>query len=262
MIRTSGLFLFLLIASYTFAQTGDKYQVLNQYHRFGITVGPTLYNKGAIKPQFGNYTFDNFNTVSFNAGFEYDFRPTKVWSVQTGVFIGHEPAYNISVKIPIEEFSLVNREDFVMKWKRFGQYSVSVPITFSIKKRIAHRLYGQLKTGFRMMSYQQGSASTSIAIESDDQTEMSQVFGLRMSTPETSIYGSYILGGGVHWASKWFLLKTDIVYTMNFKSILEGEYRFGNLLESEPSGGLYEMSGNYFALMFTVHFNRSKDKYE
>lgn len=53
-----------------------------------------------------------------------------------------------------------------------------------------------------MMSFQQGSASTGITFEFDDQIAMSQVFGLRMSTPETSIYGSYLLGGGVHWASK------------------------------------------------------------
>lgn len=262
MIRMGCIFLFLLIASYTFAQNGDRYQVLKQYHRFGITVGPALYNKGKIDPEFGSYTFENFNTLSFNAGFEFDFHPEKLFSFQLGCFVGYEPVSNIRITVPKEDLPLLADDDLVQKWKTFGHYSISIPMTVSIKKRIANKLYGQLKTGLRLLNYAQGSASGSISVADSDSGYDYQVFGLRARTGDTKYYGSFILGGGVSWMSQWFLLKTNLLYYANFQPIMAGEYRFGNLLESEPSGGLYELSGNYFALMFTFHLNRPKHKYE
>lgn len=112
----------------TIGQEIEKYKALKQYHRFGITMGPHFIIKEKSNLNSGIIPLRTLILLALMQDLSMIFRPTKVWSIQTGVFVGYEPAYNISVKIPIEEISLVNTEDFVLKWKKFGQYSVSVPV--------------------------------------------------------------------------------------------------------------------------------------
>ncbi len=110
------------------------------------------------------------------------------------------------------------------------------------------------------MNYKTGSASGTVVFANDD--EAREVYGLRLTTQEFEYYGSLVLGTGVLWTAKKFLLKTNVVYVMNFQPIMIGEYQFANLEISEPTRGDYTLSGNYLALSFTFHFNKPKDKWE
>ena len=81
-----------------------------------------------------------------------------------------------------------------------------------------------------------------------------------MTTQEFEYYGGCEIGGGILWAANKFLLKANIIYIMNFQPIMIGEYQYGNLVNEPPSRGDYTLSGNYLALMFTFHFNKSKSE--
>lgn len=257
--KTLIVILLLCIFSVLYSQDKNIYKDLQNYGRFGFMLGPALYQKAEITPVFGEYTIESKMATSFNAGFIYDFHPDKLWSFQVGFYLGHEPADYTDVTIPANEISGYT-EDNVFSNRIKGAYSWSIPMTLRIQKKLGNKLYGQLKGGLRLMSFQNGSASGSISYETSEDYESSlPVYYSESRTPETNYYASLLLGGGISWASKWFLLRTDIMYVVNTQPILEGRYIFINMI-SEDSGGEIKMSGNYFALWLTFHINRSKDK--
>lgn len=256
------MFLFMVVfSSHICAQNVPEYKGLQQYRNWGVTMAAALYDKAELSQQYGAQDFKNFKTVSFNAGFEYDFYPEKAWSFQTGLFIGYEPAYNIEYTIAKEDV-ITPLDDDEQKAKAFGTYSFSIPLYFSLQKKVGKNIYAYVKTGLRYMRYTYGSASFSAFYTSEDGSEVHENFGLRLKTQEFENYGSWIIGVGTSFAAKNFLLKTNLLYVMNFQPIMFGEYQFANLEVSEPTRGDYTLSGNYFALSFTIHFNKPKDKWE
>ena len=260
MKKTILLLLLVMLTATTsilFAQDAPKYAKLKQYRKWGITAGASLYDKAKIKPQYGNYTFENLHSVGWLVGFEYDFHPEKEWSFQTGMLLTREPAFKIHLKIPEEELFISGRDAISDKIGSKGAYSLSIPFLVSLKKQLGNKIYGQLIGGLRVLYYRTGSVSASYLFSNNEESR--QLFGMRLTTQEFKYYGGCELGVGIYWSAHKFLLKTNIIYTMNFQPIMIGEYKYGNLVNEEPSGGDYTLSGNYFALMFTIHFNKPKD---
>jgi hypothetical protein len=53
------LLITIILGSESTAQGQGQYQSLSKYHKWGIMVGPVLYNKAKLSPQYGDYTFEN-----------------------------------------------------------------------------------------------------------------------------------------------------------------------------------------------------------
>jgi len=250
----------MIVAKSILGQSIEKFPNFNQYKKWGIQAAATSYDKATICLQYGEYTFENFRTLGWSFGFEYDFYPEKQWSFQTGLSIAKEPVYNILVEIPDDELFTEGYGGVSDRMKGKGAYSLTVPLVVSVKKRLSNKLYGHLIGGLRFLYYKTGSVSTTVTYSNEDESR--QIFGMRLTTQEFEYYGGFIIGTGVLWTAKKFLLKTNVVYVMNFQPIMIGEYQFANLEISEPTRGNYTLSGNYLALSFTFHFNKPKNNWE
>jgi hypothetical protein len=47
-------------------------------------------------------------------------------------------------------------------------------------------------------------------------------------------------------------LSANLIYVVNFKNLIEGEYLFDNMFVSSRSYGYYKLSGNYVGILFSV----------
>lgn len=255
-----GFLLAPLFSKVIFAQDANELKILNQYQRFGFVAGPALYNRAELKPQFGSGTFKNFPIWGFNAGFEYDFYPEKRWSFITGLFVAKEPIYKAQVYF-VDGDIFENYGESIEDFKAYAIVSFSVPVYISLKKKLWNRVYGQLRTGLKVMYLPPGDAYTSMTYTNQDIGITKEVWGIKAQSQDYSYYGSFIVGCGISWAAKRFLIKTNMIYVMNFQPTMFGEYQFDNLLITEHSRGYYTLTGNYIALLFTFHFNKPKDKW-
>jgi hypothetical protein len=81
-----------------------------------------------------------------------------------------------------------------------------------------------------------------------------------MVSPDNAVQGSFEIGTGLIFPINKVLLKSKIIYVMNFQNIMEGEYLFDNMFVSPRSYGQYELSGNYLTVLFSVSLKKSKRK--
>lgn len=236
------------------SQTRD-YKELDQYSKFGILIGGTLYDKAKIEREYGELTFKNKPMPSFSFGIEYDLYPKNRWSVITGLSFSLEPLYNIE--------HYFEAKDIFQTWTNAEEdeasgYSIvtsSIPIILSFKERISKNIFLELITGIKATYYPQGYAEYTFGC--GDDTIFKQVFGLRMeNTNRNNWYGSFIFGAGVNFLTKLSLIKVNLVYNYNFQNPIEGEYLFDNLLVSKRTYGKYYLSGNYLGLNVVFHLNR------
>ena len=84
------------------------------------------------------------------------------------------------------------------------------------------------------------------------------MFALNVESPLNHVKGSFIIGSGISYALNRTLLKTDLIYVINFQKAMEGEYLFDNMEVSPPSGGYYELFGNYLGILVTVNLIKKK----
>jgi hypothetical protein len=250
-----GVILTIIFSNNIYSQHLSELMPLNKYQKFGWMVGPAFYNRAQLDPQYGSATFKNYPIPGFNAGFEYDFRPNKRWSIISGFTVAKEPIYKVKFHFP-EGDIYPNYPESSDKLKAYAIVSFSVPIYISIKKRIGDKAFGQLRTGLKLMYFPPGDAYTSATFHSLEQDMSKEVWGIKASSQDYSYYGSYIIGGGVNWMFKKLLLKTNLIYVWNFTPTIEGEYQFDHLLITEKSRGDYTLSGNYLALLFIIHFQK------
>lgn len=234
------------------------YSKLSRYHNWSIVAGPVLYDKARIYIEYGDYTFSNKNTFSFNAGFEYDFYPERKWSLITGFIVGLEPAYNFSYQIKKEDIYPNFTEDWKDKDKMYSLTSFSAPLLLRLRIQINQNYYINFLTGLKIMFFPPGDAEFLLRFHNEDDTEIREVFGLRAESPDNMFQGSFIIGSGVSYTMKRMLVNTKLIYVMNFQNIMNGEYLFDNMFVSERTYGSYELSGNYIGLLFSVQFTKNK----
>jgi len=110
------------------------------------------------------------------------------------------------------------------------------------------------------MFFPPGSASMSVTLHNDDDTESREMFGLRVNGPNL-FQGSFVVGSGISYAIKKLLLKANIIYVMNFQNSVKGEYLFDNMFVSPRSRGYYNLSGNYLGLIFSISLVKKKEKW-
>jgi hypothetical protein len=131
-----------------------------------------------------------------------------------------------------------------------------MPLLLRLNLRVGENSFTNFMAGYKAMYMQKGGSDFG-AIFSDFTTlESREMFGLRLHTQDYSIYSSFVIGTGFSYAFKNALIKTNLIYVMNFQNTIEGEYQFGNLFTSPPTRGTYELSGNYVSLMVTASLNK------
>ena len=254
------LFLLIIIDVASFAQSNKYYPELSKYSHWSVIAGPALYNKAKLYPEYGEYTFENRPIWSFNAGFEYDFIPDGKWSFTTGIIVGYEPVYSIEYRIKIEDIYPEYLEDNVDKAKMYAMPSFSFPLLARLNIQVNKKMFAFFTTGLRALYFPPGGASYSLTFHKPDQNEAREVFGMRMDSPDNAFQGSFEIGTGLTFPINKVLLKSKIIYVMNFQNIMEGEYLFDNMFVSPRSYGQYELSGNYLTVLFSVSLIKSKRK--
>jgi hypothetical protein len=255
-----GVLLTIVLGSGVLAQGNSEYQALAKYRKWGIVAGPVFYNSAKIYPQYGDYTLENKPMWGFNAGFEYDFYPDRKWSFITGLLVAKEPVYNVHYRIYNKDLYTGYDGDLVDNYKSYAIVTFSAPLLVRLNLQAGNHTFLNFLTGLKVMYFPSGDAYYSYTISNEDNTESREVFGLNLHSQDFSFYGSFVIGTGISYTMRKVLLKTNIIYVMNFQNTIEGEYQFGNLLTSPPTRGDYELSGNYLGLLFSVSLAKSKDK--
>lgn len=256
-----GFILTIVFVSGAMAQSNNEYSILKKYRKWGVVVGPVLYNRAELEPQYGDYTFENKPMWGFNAGFEYDFYPARKWSFITGLLVALEPAYSIEYSFKKEDIYPQFTDEWVDSDKMYAMTSFSVPLLVRLNIHAGNKVFVNFRTGFKAMYFPSGSASMSVTFHNEDGTESREMFGLRAESPYNSFQGSFIIGSGISYASKRILLKASMIYVMNFQNEMEGEYLFDNMFVSSRSYGYYKLSGNYLGLLFSVSLAKKKEKW-
>ncbi len=255
------LSLFMVFIPEVFSQNVSEYYALKKYRKWGIVVGPIIYNRATLDPQYGDYTFENKPMLGFNAGFEYDFYPDRKWSFITGLIVALEPAYKIVYSFKEEDLYPQFADDLTDKDCMYAMTSFSTPVLLRLNIHVSNKIFINFRTGLKVMFFPPGGASMSVTFHNEDDTESREVFGLRMDSPDNMFQGSYIIGSGISYTAKKVLLKANVIYVMNFQNSMEGEYLFDNLFVSPRSYGYYKLSGNYLGLLFSVSLTKKKEKW-
>jgi hypothetical protein len=259
-----GILLTIVFISGAFAQQHNEYPDLKKYSRWGFVFGPVLYNKAKTSTHYGDYTIKNKPIWGFNAGFEYIFHPDKKWSFVTGFIVALEPIYNFDYKFKDGDiFPQFDEEDLMDSATEYAILTYSVPLLIRLNLKVNKKVYINFLSGIKLMFFPHGTAEFTVSYTNANNTESREVFGLRVESPDNAIQGSFIVGTGVSLAIRKMLLKTNLVYVMNFQNTFEGEYQFDNLLTSPPSRGDYKLSGNYVGLLFAINLlKKNKDNIE
>jgi len=255
-----GIILTIVSINEINAQESD-FAVFSKYRKISIFIGPKLYSKARTEVAYGNYSFTNKLIPGLDFGFEYDFHPERRWSLTTGLIITKEPIYNFKYQIFQKDLYPQYNEDWVDKAKSYSIYSLSVPILCRYKFRTSSKSFITLSSGLKLMYYPTGGAYFGFEISNEDQTEIKEIFGLKLNTQDYSIYESFVLNPGFIFVKNKFLFKPSIMLVLNLQNIIEGEYQFGNLLSSPPARGKYELSGNYLAMHLAINFKVPKKKW-
>lgn len=229
-----------------------------EYRNWSIILGPVIYNKATLTPQYGEYSFVNKPILGYNAGFEYDFYHIEKWTLTTGFIWSKEPVYNLEYVLKEEDIYSHFNGDLYDYSKMYAMLSFSFPLYVKRNFQVARNLYLQPFTGLKVKYFPAGSATLSVNIYNEDQSESREVFGLRLESPDNYIQYAYAIGIGSSYGMKKVLIKANIIYSINFQTLISGEYMFGNLLVSPESRGYYELSGNYLGLLFSFNLKKGK----
>lgn len=242
--KESFVVLFLLLSISLQGQWNKEFAILNQYQKWGITAGPTFFNKATISSQFGEQSFDNKITTSFNAGIEYAFFADRRWSFLTGLLVSKEPVYNI------------DHPDFFGKQYTSG-VNFSIPLITQMQIQVGEKVFLTLSAGYKATYI---APTTYIyGVGSNPENKEEEIFSLSLNTPDNHIYGSALFNVGTALAMKPFLMKINVTYNIYFQNIVTGTYQFNDVAYTTPSTtGAYKLSGNYLGVMVSFYLKKPR----
>ena len=97
-------------------------------------------------------------------------------------------------------------------------------VQFGVQMRSNTFLY--IMSGLKVMYFPVGGSDFTYIIHNEELSESREIFGLRLESPQNSLQGSLVLGGGMSHAFKKILVRANVIYVMNFQNTIEGEYQF------------------------------------
>jgi hypothetical protein len=255
-----SMILSIICYQVSIAQEQKTYSVLSKYSKWSFVVGPSLYNKAKLTPQYGNDIPKSKRMPNIHFGITYDFHPDKKWSFVTGLLVAKEPIYSVEYEFNTYDLYEEYREEpiYMDKFKSYALYTFSFPILLRFNLQISKNKFLAFQIGLKAIYFPPGEEDLIVAFSSEELMETREVFGLKLESPTNSMQGSFVIGAGFSWAMKKILFKTDFIYVMNFQNTISGEYQYANLLVSPDSRGYYDLSGNYLGLLFSVNLKKGK----
>ena len=229
------------------AQDVHNSDAFRRYGKWAVTLKPLLYQKARINRDYGTKTLKSKSLYSANIGLEYIFTPTNTFSLRTGLNVGFEPGYHISYYMADMDIY----PQYKGRHSTFYGYtieSLSVPIMIEYKRRVGRNVFFNFSPGLRIMYYPPGGTVFSVTYHSKDRKNTRTVFDMSLLSPDVDFHYSVALSSGLYFLFEKLLLKVNLVYNNKFRYQLRGRYRFANMFVTPPSGGSYELSGDYIGL--------------
>lgn len=234
------------------AQEANLFEKLGDYRKFSLMIGPVFYHAAESRITSGTMTPDNIPICGISGGFEVDIRPEKQWSFVTGLVFAKEPSYNIQMDIK-KEVSPQITSDFSFKMREVLTPTLSIPLLISYKLPLNKSQYLEFRTGGKVKYFK----PTWVQAEYIDSNLIPlKIFDLEIESADKFYHGSFLFGVGIIRKFNSFLIKTNLLYTVNFQDTFRGEYAFTNLSISGSSSGTYALSGNNLSLMFSIAFKK------
>ncbi|NEN23825.1 hypothetical protein G3O08_09960 [Cryomorpha ignava] len=245
------------------AQESDLFEKLGDYRKFSLMIGPTLYHSAESRITSGTMAPENLPIWGISGGFEVDIRPERQWSFVTGMIFAKEPSYHIRLNIKQEDIPS-RTSDLIDKARDSYVPTLSLPLLITYKLPLSESQFLEFRTGGKVKIFPSADILYSLTYQ-DDMSGTRELFRLTMENTEKFYFGSFLFGAGITTLFNSFLIKTNLLYTLNFQDTYRGEYAFANLSVSGSSTGTYALSGNNVSLMFSIAFkkpeNRIKDYY-
>lgn len=253
-----GLYCISLCSLMGVCNTGENSHAFKKYTRFGLTGGLSLFEKSKVSSVYGNYTLDNKTSVGVRLGLTYSFIQKEKWSLSTGFIWATEPDMKFEFTLKPEDVYPGYGEDPYLVKSQLSTFSV--PINIAYDWMIKERLYVNFNCGVLASYLPQYYSDVTVAISKEDYTEYRDIFDLTTNQEGNRFRASMVFGIGLSFANEKVLSRINLVYVRNFNPNITGVYKFDNLLVSPPSGGNYELSGNYIAIMYSGNFLKWKEK--
>ena len=245
------------------AQKLDAFENLGDYRKFSLMVGPAIYHSATSRITSGTMAPDHIMNWGISGGFEVDFRPERQLSFVVGMIFAREPAYRFRLDIKKEEIPGVTW-DYTSTSREAFSPTLSMPFYITYKFPLSKSQFLEFRTGGKVKYFVPTWIGYGVSI-GESISDPIEVFALEMENTEQFYYGSYLFGAGITTIFRGFLIKTNLLYTLNFQDTYRGRYEFKNLNVSGSSTGTYAVSGNNLSLMFSIAFrkpdSRSKDYY-
>lgn len=263
--RKVGLITLVSIASSfsSIAQKLDAFENLGDYRKFSLLLGPALYHSATSRVTSGTMAPENLPNWGISGGFEVDFGPERQLSFVVGMIFAKEAAYRFRLDIKKEEIPGVTTDYTTIDRDAFSP-TFSMPMYLTYKFPLSKSQFLEFRTGGKVKWFAPTWIGYNVAIGENIMNPI-EVFALEMENTDKFYYGSYLFGAGITTIFSGFLIKTNLLYTLNFQDTYRGRYEFKNLSVSGSSTGTYAMSGNNLSLMFSIAFrkpdSRSKDYY-
>ncbi len=238
--------------------TKTDFSVFAQYGSWGINITPVLFNKAKTKVEYGTTILNTNPTFHIKAGITKRFLKDKKISLITGVQIIKLPYNNFSFTIEEKDISI--NEDFKMSDRFLADYYLNIPVLFEHKIKLNNKLFFNSNIGINLFYLSNTYDYTGIGlIDFENETNV-QLFMIEQDAKGSNVKISGQLSGGFYFLFDKILFKINLEYNHNFKPLLEGRYKFGNLLETPPTLGEYINSSNYIGVSTTVFLKKRKKK--
>ena len=220
-------------------------------------ISPVLYNKAKSTLASGTKAPQHQSIRSYNIGLNYDFLKRKKWLFSTGLWASLEPRFKSRLNFDKNDFEKTDTNTFLnseTKILNFYTHSFSLPLFVRYKMPLSqHSIF-----------YPIMGVKTKFFLEEDGEYGLGSpelfYYSVFTKPPKNSIQASIILGAGVSIKRKKYLIRTDLLYNINTQNSIEGRYEYRNLLVTPDSDGSYVLSGNYWALMLSIHLPSKRNR--
>lgn len=252
---------FIFTTSSLLAQDNElensPFEVFKDYKRLGLNLSPRLHFKAKVNREYGAKDYKQKNGFGGGFGLDYVIRPGHRWSFRTGLHL-NILLFNKS-KIQVDEIDLPSNFSINEVLYNTSSLIFSIPAEVEYKHPLKDNIFLSMRGGVNFMFLQEGSFGISYSTLGEDNLSI-PFFELEALSPDRKIYPNVKLSPGVYFIYDTFMLQTSFVYQKNIPNVLEGNYQFFNLEQSEPSGGSYSISGDYIGLEFVFFLKKSRKK--
>lgn len=252
---TSVLFLF---CSILLKGQEKKTLSLSEVHRFQPTVGAGFYIPAETSPTIGNSDLQNLLNYNLRIGFDYDFRPSKAWSVISSFSAFKQPVANARVVVSAEDIGGGETEDYNERFRFTSPLTFQFGLALRYQAPIQNDRFLEFRAGTFFHFFPEGSFRFRSSMTTSDGS-LFDLVNLETTSREAIFKNGYSASTGIVMLKENHLIKLLVSFSFYRRNLVEGFYEFPDLKESGYSAGNYALSGSHFT--FGCVFSWVKDKY-